>query len=108
MLVGYFHDSNFFAALLTNCFILLHTCWGVLFYDGLEKRCWIRLSSVLLSHMLVSLLVSCLSEHTVLEKSYLNSIQKFAASSEPCRSLQCEMRKVEAAIVFLAAKILSA
>ena len=46
------------SALLTNCSILLHTCWGILFYDGLEKRCWIRLSSVLLSHMLVSLLVS--------------------------------------------------
>ena len=47
-----------FLALLTNCFILLHTCWGILFYDGLEKRCWFRLTFVLLSHMLVALLVS--------------------------------------------------
>eukprot|EP00794_Sanderia_malayensis_P016805 gene16805-18501_t len=43
-------------ALLTNCFVLLHTCWGILCYDGLEKKCWIRLSSVLISHLLVSLL----------------------------------------------------
>lgn len=57
--VGLYGDyPNFLVvtALLTNCFILLHTCWGILFYDGLEKRCWIRLGSVLISHMLVSLL----------------------------------------------------
>ncbi|XP_065072364.1 gamma-secretase subunit APH-1B-like [Rhopilema esculentum] len=55
-LYGDYKDFLVVTALLTNCFVLLNTCWGILFYDGLEKRCWFRLTSVLLSHMLVSLL----------------------------------------------------
>eukprot|EP00112_Aurelia_sp_Birch-Aquarium-sp1_P015766 Seg352.2 transcript_id=Seg352.2/GoldUCD/mRNA.D3Y31 product="Gamma-secretase subunit APH-1A" protein_id=Seg352.2/GoldUCD/D3Y31 len=55
-LYGDYKDFLVVTALLTNCFILLHTCWGILFYDGLEKRCWFRLTFVLLSHMLVALL----------------------------------------------------
>jgi len=45
-------------AVLTLCFILLHTCWGVVFFNGLEKKRYYQVVIVLLSHMLISCLVS--------------------------------------------------
>ncbi|KAK2160660.1 hypothetical protein LSH36_128g02062 [Paralvinella palmiformis] len=52
------NPQNFFitSAVLTLCFILLHTCWGVVFFNGLEKKRYYQVVIVLLSHMLISCL----------------------------------------------------
>jgi len=42
------------SSLLTNCFILLHTFWGVIFCEGLEKKKWLNVCMVVGSHLLVS------------------------------------------------------
>lgn len=58
--VGLHGDSNLFfltSALLTLCFILLHTAWGVLFFHALDKKKYLALVWVVMSHLLVSLLV---------------------------------------------------
>lgn len=49
-----------FAALafLTNCIILLHTFWGIVFLEGCDNKKYKNLAVVVAGHMLVSLLVS--------------------------------------------------
>ena len=49
------------AAFLTLCFVLLHVFWGVIFYDGLDKkknRQYIYPAVAILTHLLVSCVVS--------------------------------------------------
>lgn len=46
------------SAFMTLVIILLHMFWGIVFFDGCEKRKWYALLVVLLTHLLVSALVS--------------------------------------------------
>ncbi|XP_078062498.1 gamma-secretase subunit APH-1A-like isoform X2 [Mustelus asterias] len=41
-------------AFLTMALVLLHTSWGVVFFDACEKRKWLALATVVLSHALTS------------------------------------------------------
>lgn len=57
--IGIFGDSQYFfisSAFLTLCFILLHTFWGVLFFNGLDKKRYWMVAYVVLTHLLVSCL----------------------------------------------------
>lgn len=58
--VGIFGDSQYYfitSALMTLAMTLLHTFWGVIFFQGCEKNRWWVIVIVVLLH----LLVSCLS-----------------------------------------------
>lgn len=44
------------SAFMTLVIILLHMFWGIVFFDGCEKRKWYALLVVLLTHLLVSAL----------------------------------------------------
>ena len=49
------------SAFATNVLILLHICWGVLWFDGWEQRGlrgWVQIFMTFFSHMLVAGLVS--------------------------------------------------
>lgn len=52
------YQSCFFSAFLTLSFILLHTFWGVIFFNGLDKKQYYMVALVVGSHMLLSCLVS--------------------------------------------------
>ncbi|XP_065901962.1 gamma-secretase subunit Aph-1b-like [Dysidea avara] len=55
--VGIFGDSNYFilqSAFGASIFVLLHICWGVLFFDAVRNKDWIKLVIALSSHMLAS------------------------------------------------------
>ena len=57
----YVHDIILFlcvTAFTTSVFILLHTCWGILFFDGVKQKDYFKLVVTLLSHMLASCVVS--------------------------------------------------
>lgn len=58
--------QNFFlvSAFMTLCMILLHTCWGIIFFSSMDKGRYLLTAYVVLSH----LLVSCL---TLLNQRYL-------------------------------------
>jgi anterior pharynx defective protein 1 len=45
------------SALTTLCFILLHTCWSVTFFDALDRRNYPLMASVVISHFVASFLV---------------------------------------------------
>lgn len=47
-----------FAAFMTLALTLLHTFWGVVFFDGCEKSRWWVIGVVVALHLLVSGLVS--------------------------------------------------
>ena len=57
------------SAFMTLVIILLHTFWGIVFFDGCEKKNWYALLVVLLTHLLVSALVSIATAQTVLWSS---------------------------------------
>lgn len=46
------------SAFMTLVIILLHVFWGIVFFDGCEKKKWCLLLIVLLTHLLVSAQVS--------------------------------------------------
>lgn len=46
------------SAFMTQVIILLHVFWGIIFFDGCEKKNWYPLLAVILTHLLVSALVS--------------------------------------------------
>ncbi|KAK7098121.1 gamma-secretase subunit Aph-1-like [Littorina saxatilis] len=57
--IGILGDSPYFflaSAFLTLCFILLHTFWGILFFNGLDKKRYWMIAYVVGTHMLVSCL----------------------------------------------------
>ncbi|XP_052802420.1 gamma-secretase subunit Aph-1-like isoform X2 [Mya arenaria] len=57
--IGIHDDSRYFfiaSAFLTLCIILLHTFWGVIFFNALDTKQYINLAIVVASHMLVSCL----------------------------------------------------
>lgn len=43
---------------MTMAIILLHMFWGVVFFDACEKQRWWAVAAVVISHLLVSCLVS--------------------------------------------------
>ncbi|XP_048476338.1 gamma-secretase subunit APH-1A-like isoform X3 [Rhincodon typus] len=56
-MVGIHGDSPYFfltSAFLTMAVVLLHTSWGVVFFDACEKRRWLALTVVVVTHMLTS------------------------------------------------------
>uniref|UniRef100_A0AAA9TB70 Gamma-secretase subunit APH-1 n=1 Tax=Bos taurus TaxID=9913 RepID=A0AAA9TB70_BOVIN len=46
-----------YSAFMTLVITLLHVFWGIVFFDGCEKKKWYTLLVVLLSHLLVSALI---------------------------------------------------
>lgn len=55
--VGLYGDNGNFviiSAFLTNCMVLLHTFWGIIFFEGLDYKKWINVAAVFFSHLLVS------------------------------------------------------
>lgn len=46
------------AAFMTLVLILLHIFWGIVFFHGCESRCWWEVGAVVLTHLIVSVLVS--------------------------------------------------
>ncbi|XP_030620772.1 gamma-secretase subunit Aph-1b isoform X1 [Chanos chanos] len=57
--VGIHGDSQHYfisSAFMTLAMILLHTFWGVVFFEACEKERWGSLAAVVLSHLLVSCL----------------------------------------------------
>ncbi|MBN3275063.1 APH1B secretase, partial [Polyodon spathula] len=59
--VGIHGDSQHYfvsSAFMTMAIILLHMFWGVVFFDACEKKRWWAVLIVVLSHLLVSCLVS--------------------------------------------------
>lgn len=66
-------DSPLFfvtSAITTLCFILLHTSWNVTFFYGVDKRNYVLVACVVVSHLAASLLVSIniLSEFLLMMK----------------------------------------
>lgn len=49
-------------AFMTMAIILLHMFWGVVFFDACEKQRWWAVAAVVISHLVVSCLVSTDSE----------------------------------------------
>lgn len=43
---------------MTMAIILLHMFWGVVFFDSCEKQRWWAVAAVVISHLIVSCLVS--------------------------------------------------
>uniref|UniRef100_A0A3Q2P883 Gamma-secretase subunit APH-1 n=1 Tax=Fundulus heteroclitus TaxID=8078 RepID=A0A3Q2P883_FUNHE len=57
--VGIHGDSQHYflsSAFMTMAIILLHMFWGVIFFDGCEKRRWFVVAAVVVSHLVVSCL----------------------------------------------------
>lgn len=50
--------DSVFLAFMTMAIILLHMFWGVVFFDACEKQRWWAVAAVVISHLLVSCLVS--------------------------------------------------
>ncbi|XP_026634904.1 gamma-secretase subunit APH-1B [Microtus ochrogaster] len=94
--VGIHGDSpQFFlnSAFMTLVIILLHVFWGIVFFDGCEKKKWYILLTVLLTHLLVST-QTFLSPHygVNLVSAYiimvLMGIWAFFVAGGSCRSLK--------------------
>jgi len=54
------NDVLVFAAFLTLSFILLHTFWGIIYFDGCRNRRYYQPVIVVVLHMSLSCLVSSL------------------------------------------------
>jgi len=52
-------------AFLTLSFILLHTFWGIIYFDGCRRRRYYQPVIVIILHMALSCLVSHLLVHTL-------------------------------------------
>ncbi|XP_037006998.2 gamma-secretase subunit APH-1B isoform X2 [Artibeus jamaicensis] len=80
-------------AFMTLVIILLHMFWGIVFFDGCEKKNWYTLLVVLLTHLLVSALtfvsphyaVSLVSAYVIM---VLMGVWAFAVAGGSCRSLK--------------------
>ncbi|XP_008527169.2 gamma-secretase subunit APH-1B [Equus asinus] len=94
--VGIHGDSpQFFlvSAFMTLVIIMLHLFWGIVFFDGCEKKKWYALLLVLLTHLLVSTLtfinphygISLVSAYIIM---VLMGIWAFFAAGGSCRSLK--------------------
>uniref|UniRef100_F6TXJ8 Gamma-secretase subunit APH-1 n=2 Tax=Equus TaxID=9789 RepID=F6TXJ8_HORSE len=80
-------------AFMTLVIIMLHLFWGIVFFDGCEKKKWYALLLVLLTHLLVSTLtfinphygISLVSAYIIM---VLMGIWAFFAAGGSCRSLK--------------------
>merc|ERR1719242_1697465 len=74
--VGLFDETpkEFFmiSAVICLCMILLNTFWGILAFDAMDKKKWINLGFVWLSHLLVSCLT--LLNQNPSTKTYASSV----------------------------------
>ncbi|KAK2508773.1 hypothetical protein MC885_009731 [Smutsia gigantea] len=94
--VGIHGDSpQFFlnSAFMTLVIILLHMFWGIVFFDGCEKRKWYALLVVLLTHLLVSALTFINPHYGInLVSAYITmvlmGIWAFFVAGGSCRSLK--------------------
>ncbi|XP_019297417.2 gamma-secretase subunit APH-1B isoform X1 [Panthera pardus] len=94
--VGIHGDSpQFFlnSAFMTLVIILLHVFWGIIFFDGCEKKKWSALLVVLLTHLLVSALTFISPHYGInLVSTYiivvLMGIWAFFVAGGSCRSLK--------------------
>lgn len=68
----YLIPISLLAAFLTAAIILLHTFWGVVFFDACERRRYWALGLVVGSHLLTSGLVSW-EQGSELEKNFMVS-----------------------------------
>ncbi|XP_066198116.1 gamma-secretase subunit APH-1B isoform X1 [Saccopteryx leptura] len=94
--VGIHGDSpQFFlnSAFMTLVIILLHMFWGIVFFDGCEKKKWYAPVAVLLTHLLVSALtfisphygISLVSAYLIL---VVMGVWAFFVAGGSCRSLR--------------------
>ncbi|XP_054421289.1 gamma-secretase subunit APH-1B isoform X2 [Pteronotus mesoamericanus] len=80
-------------AFMTLVIILLHMFWGIVFFDGCEKKNWYALLVVLLTHLLVSALtfisphyaISLVSAYVIM---VLMGTWAFFVAGGSCRSLK--------------------
>ncbi|KAL4225370.1 Notch receptor processing [Mactra antiquata] len=73
--IGIKGDSKYFflaSAFLTLCFVLLHTFWGIIFFNAFDKKRYVYVAVVVASHMLVSCLTLLNQKHN--SQNYLGSI----------------------------------
>ncbi|XP_019297421.2 gamma-secretase subunit APH-1B isoform X2 [Panthera pardus] len=80
-------------AFMTLVIILLHVFWGIIFFDGCEKKKWSALLVVLLTHLLVSALTFISPHYGInLVSTYiivvLMGIWAFFVAGGSCRSLK--------------------
>uniref|UniRef100_A0A671ENS2 Gamma-secretase subunit APH-1 n=1 Tax=Rhinolophus ferrumequinum TaxID=59479 RepID=A0A671ENS2_RHIFE len=80
-------------AFMTLVIILLHIFWGIVFFDGCEKKKWYTLLVVLLTHVLVSALTFVSPHYGIsLVAAYVivvpMGIWAFFAAGGSCRSLR--------------------
>uniref|UniRef100_UPI00358E80B2 gamma-secretase subunit Aph-1b-like isoform X1 n=1 Tax=Myxine glutinosa TaxID=7769 RepID=UPI00358E80B2 len=57
--IGIHGDSPYFfltSAFMTLAVILLHLCWGVIYFDSCDKGCWFFVLLIVISHLIVSCL----------------------------------------------------
>ncbi|XP_027427935.1 gamma-secretase subunit APH-1B isoform X3 [Zalophus californianus] len=78
---------------MTLVIILLHVFWGIIFFDGCEKKKWSALLVVLLTHLLVSALTFISPHYGInLVSTYiimvLMGIWAFFVAGGSCRSLK--------------------
>ncbi|XP_036909964.1 gamma-secretase subunit APH-1B isoform X2 [Sturnira hondurensis] len=83
-------------AFMTLVIILLHMFWGIVFFDGCEKKNWYTLLVVLLTHLLVSALTFISSHYAVsLVSAYvimvLMGVWAFSVAGGSCRSLKMSL-----------------
>ena len=62
--------SLILSAFAANIVIILHICWGVLWFDGWEHRNWTAIVITFVTHMLISCLVSLRVQHALDIASY--------------------------------------
>nr|XP_004662586.1 gamma-secretase subunit APH-1B [Jaculus jaculus] len=94
--VGIHGDSpQFFinSAFMTLVIIMLHVFWGIVFFDGCEKKKWYILLIVLLTHLLVSIQTFLSPNYGMnLASAYiimvLMAIWAFFVAGGSCRSLK--------------------
>ncbi|KAM9585797.1 gamma-secretase subunit APH-1B isoform 1-T2 [Trichechus inunguis] len=94
--VGIHGDSpQFFlhSAFMTLVIILLHIFWGIVFFDGCEKKRWHTLLVVLLTHLLVSALTFISPHYGInLASAYtamvLMGVWAFFVAGGSCRTLK--------------------
>lgn len=75
--IGIQEDSKYFflaSAFLTACFVLLHTFWGVIFFNALDKKQYVHVVLVASSHMLVSCLSLLNQQAKSSDHYYLGSL----------------------------------
>uniref|UniRef100_A0A8C0P6Y9 Gamma-secretase subunit APH-1 n=2 Tax=Canis lupus familiaris TaxID=9615 RepID=A0A8C0P6Y9_CANLF len=80
-------------AFMTLVIILLHVFWGIIFFDGCEKKKWSALLIVLLTHLLVSALTFISPHYGInLVSTYmimlLMGIWAFFVAGGSCRNLK--------------------